>query len=385
MAIKGEAGESEGALDIATQRASLVAENLIHVHSVGTKAARSGIARLRKSIQGVGGMLGAIATDDDEQRHVSSRQSEVASPSPTAKDRRVSGGMQSFDSQAKNRNVLERTGRWLRRRRLDGSLNRIPQDFYPRVWSVLKRSQGLNIAGTFISPVVTREMTPFELKFALHVENVLNRVPQPEFRQLLVEALMVLGILVDNEPCVAFNSEIHVDDMVREAYTMFLQDQISDDGDATLCCAKPNSRRLDRTNVGPYAPASRCGGAAGICLHFYDSAPSGRFGSITYLSRAVALIIDIAMPNVEQREKAREHAAHHHPHQYTNSPGTQHAFTLPQASPQPSWTPTAARRKSQGAVQLTPHHLTPSGASPLRQPSVRHSATKQPNLECTTS
>lgn len=33
----------------------------------------------------------------------------------------------------------ERQGQWLRRRRLDGALNRVPRDFYPRVWDVLEK------------------------------------------------------------------------------------------------------------------------------------------------------------------------------------------------------------------------------------------------------
>jgi hypothetical protein len=33
----------------------------------------------------------------------------------------------------------DRQGQWLRRRRLDGALNRVPRDFYPRVWQVLER------------------------------------------------------------------------------------------------------------------------------------------------------------------------------------------------------------------------------------------------------
>lgn len=35
--------------------------------------------------------------------------------------------------------IDDRQGQWLRRRRLDGALNRVPRDFYPRVWSVLER------------------------------------------------------------------------------------------------------------------------------------------------------------------------------------------------------------------------------------------------------
>lgn len=34
-------------------------------------------------------------------------------------------------------------------------------------------------------------------------------------------------------------------------------------------------------------------GAAGISLHFYDTAPSGRFGTMSYLCRALATILPI--------------------------------------------------------------------------------------------
>ena len=33
----------------------------------------------------------------------------------------------------------DRQGQWLRRRRLDGSLNRVPVGFYPQVWKVLEK------------------------------------------------------------------------------------------------------------------------------------------------------------------------------------------------------------------------------------------------------
>ena len=31
-----------------------------------------------------------------------------------------------------------------------------------------------------------------------------------------------------------------------------------------------------------------CGGPAGFCVHFYDSAPSGRYGTMSYFAQAVA-------------------------------------------------------------------------------------------------
>lgn len=58
-------------------------------------------------------------------------------------------------------------------------------------------------------------------------------------------------------------------------------------GDATLCCAKPKEQREISQTGGLL-----CGGAAYICQHFYDSAPSGSYGTMTYLTRAVAGTLD---------------------------------------------------------------------------------------------
>src|SRR5690554_2024437 len=41
--------------------------------------------------------------------------------------------------------VPNSSGRWLRRRKNDGSLNRVPDKFYPRVWRILSRSAGFRI------------------------------------------------------------------------------------------------------------------------------------------------------------------------------------------------------------------------------------------------
>lgn len=68
-------------------------------------------------------------------------------------------------------------------------------------------------------------MTPHEIKFAVHVESVLNRVPQPEYRQLLVEAIMVLTLLSDTE-MESIGGIIHVDQIVQMANQLFLQEQV---------------------------------------------------------------------------------------------------------------------------------------------------------------
>ncbi|KAG5886712.1 hypothetical protein JTB14_015776 [Gonioctena quinquepunctata] len=181
----------------------------------------------------------------------------------------------------------ERQGQWLRRRRLDGALNRVPRDFYPRVWSILEKCQGLDIAGKVLPQTLTQEMTSGELKFALAVETVLNTIPQPEYRQLIVEALMVLTLVSEYNVVPSLGGIIQVEFLVHKANDLFLDDQMKCEGDATLCCAKPRDQKETSKTGGLL-----CGGAAYICQHFYDSAPSGCYGTMTYMTRAMAVTLD---------------------------------------------------------------------------------------------
>merc|ERR1719315_164687 len=100
------------------------------------------------------------------------------------------------------------------------------------------------------------------MKFHLKCEAMLYTVQEPRLRQLMVEAIMVL---------------INVLDIVRQANYLFLIDQKSDGGAATQCCLS-----ADKT--------MSCSG--GMCNLFYDSAPSGPYGTMSYLVKAVCNIID---------------------------------------------------------------------------------------------
>ncbi|XP_064075567.1 probable phosphorylase b kinase regulatory subunit alpha isoform X2 [Vanessa tameamea] len=196
----------------------------------------------------------------------------------------------------------DRQGQWLRRRRLDGALNRVPRDFYQRVWAVLEKCQGLVIQGKVLQPNLTQEMTSGELKFALAVETVLNSIPQPEYRQLVVEALMVLTLVVEYKAVNHLGGTITVEHLVHKANQIFLEDQTRCSGDATLCCAKEGAG-AGAGGAGA-AGALVCGGAAGVCQLLYDSAPSGRFGTMTYLARAVAALLAERLPAHEPVECA---------------------------------------------------------------------------------
>ncbi|KAM3827785.1 phosphorylase b kinase regulatory subunit alpha, skeletal muscle isoform 2-T2 [Vipera latastei] len=168
-----------------------------------------------------------------------------------------------------------RQGQWLRRRRLDGALNRVPVGFYQKVWRILQKCHGLSVEGFVLPSSTTREMTPGEIKFAVHVESVLNRVPQPEYRQLFVEAILVLTLLTDADgPNIG--GLVAVDRIVHVANDLFCQEQKILGADDYMLEKDP---------------------ATGICKLLYDSAPSGRFGSMTYLSRAVVTCVQEFLPS----------------------------------------------------------------------------------------
>lgn len=48
----------------------------------------------------------------------------------------------------------EQQGQWLRRRRLDGAINRVPVGFYQRVWNILQK----------VSRVLRRQTLPASRK-----------------------------------------------------------------------------------------------------------------------------------------------------------------------------------------------------------------------------
>lgn len=72
------------------------------------------------------------------------------------------------------------------------------------------------------------QMTKQEFKFALQVEVALNTIPQPEYRQLMVEAIMVLTMLVENEADHLDLREVdfEVDGILREANNIFIMDVV---------------------------------------------------------------------------------------------------------------------------------------------------------------
>ncbi|MEG4206046.1 glycoside hydrolase family 15 protein, partial [Microcoleus sp. Pol7_A1] len=92
-------------------------------------------------------------------------------------------------------------GGWRRKRQMEGTVNRVPKDFYPSVWGLLRHCKGLIIGdklerkNRLDSDIILSEMTPGEKNFALQIEHLLNKIGAPEYRQVNIEALMELAAI----------------------------------------------------------------------------------------------------------------------------------------------------------------------------------------------
>uniref|UniRef100_A0A3B3CME8 Phosphorylase b kinase regulatory subunit n=1 Tax=Oryzias melastigma TaxID=30732 RepID=A0A3B3CME8_ORYME len=127
----------------------------------------------------------------------------------------------------------QHTGRsWLNRRQIDGSLNRTPLGFYDRVWQILERTPyGIVVAGTHLPQQPTlSDMTMYEMNFSLLVEDTLKNIVLPEYRQIIVELLMVVSVVLERNPELEFSDKVDLDVLVKEAFSDFQKDRGCLDG-----------------------------------------------------------------------------------------------------------------------------------------------------------
>ena len=64
------------------------------------------------------------------------------------------------------------------------------------------------------------------MKFALRVENELNKIVYPEYRQLVVEVLMVLYVFMERDVNLNVDNMIPLDTFVSKANKLFLEEQV---------------------------------------------------------------------------------------------------------------------------------------------------------------
>ncbi|XP_041650176.1 phosphorylase b kinase regulatory subunit beta isoform X1 [Cheilinus undulatus] len=158
----------------------------------------------------------------------------------------------------------QHTGRsWLNKRKIDGSLNRTPLGFYDRVWQILERTpNGIVVAGTHLPQQPTlSDMTMYEMNFSLLVEDTLKNIVLPEYRQIIVELLMVVSIVLERNPELEFSDKVDLDGLVKEAFKDFQRDRSRFEG----------MEKQDDMEV------------------FYNTPPVGKRGTSSYLTKAVMI------------------------------------------------------------------------------------------------
>uniref|UniRef100_A0A3Q2H980 Phosphorylase b kinase regulatory subunit n=1 Tax=Equus caballus TaxID=9796 RepID=A0A3Q2H980_HORSE len=150
---------------------------------------------------------------------------------------------------------------WLNRRQIDGSLNRTPPGFYDRVWQILERTpNGIIVAGKHLPQQPTlSDMTMYEMNFSLLVEDMLGNVDQPQYRQIVVELLMVVSIVLERNPELGFQDKVDLDKLVKEAFYEFQKDESR---------LKEVEKQDDMTS-------------------FYNTPPLGKRGTCSYLTKVV--------------------------------------------------------------------------------------------------
>ena len=112
---------------------------------------------------------------------------------------------------------------WERLRQRDGSMNRVPKDFFKNVWQLMKHCKGLVIGdklerrNRLDSETILAEMTAGEKNFALRVEHLLNKIEAPEYRQVNVETLMELAAIARTNPNLQIEKYIVLDVLIGHA------------------------------------------------------------------------------------------------------------------------------------------------------------------------
>ncbi|KAF9116148.1 hypothetical protein BGX27_004488 [Mortierella sp. AM989] len=188
--------------------------------------------------------------------------------------------------------VPNSSGRWLRRRKNDGSLNRVPNKFYPRVWNILSRAAGFRIGSHVLprDPIIS-EKTAEEFNFALAVENFLGVIHDTAERQIAVETLMVIAKIEDRNPGMEVQPEvIDLPLIMREAmekfWTKWVINSASGRGQGTA--GEATGLTIATANLGDLSFEHHEELARRM---FYDLPQEGKEGSFAYLARAVLKLL----------------------------------------------------------------------------------------------
>lgn len=127
---------------------------------------------------------------------------------------------------------------WLRRRQVNGALNKAPSGFYGKVWSFLERSPaGFVINGNHMpqQPTIS-DMSPSEVTWCKLVEEKFQGVREPEYRHILVETLVLIGTILERNPELRFHACTDVDSVIADALAQFKSEKnLGESGEEKEC------------------------------------------------------------------------------------------------------------------------------------------------------
>lgn len=149
-----------------------------------------------------------------------SQLGEVESLHYDGSHKQLSGARFPTGMNPKNRGGAEDWYEW---REQQGSMGRENEAFFIGVWQLLKHCQGL-IIGEKInsnrrldSEIILSQMTQGEKSFTLHVNHLLNKIQSPVYRQLTVEALRALAVILQDNPELRIEDTLFTDILIGHA------------------------------------------------------------------------------------------------------------------------------------------------------------------------
>jgi phosphorylase kinase alpha/beta subunit len=117
-------------------------------------------------------------------------------------------------------------GGWTAWREMGGVIARRPEHFHVRVRQLLNHCSGLVIGNpldarnTIDSAIVRADTTPGEPTFGLELENLLNRIQEPAYRELTVEALLAAADICNANRDLQIAGQLVIDELLGAAVAM---------------------------------------------------------------------------------------------------------------------------------------------------------------------
>ena len=108
---------------------------------------------------------------------------------------------------------------------INGCLIRVPENFYPSIYNILKRCPGgLTFGKKHLSQKSTlKMMDAYELNFFHTVEAFLVPYVQSGLRFLVIRVLVILSTVLTRNPELTYRNELVVDSLVTESLNLYLR------------------------------------------------------------------------------------------------------------------------------------------------------------------